>query len=150
MNALAEGLSIDTERFASPLNCSAHLTRYFSRYDEDGAFGANVDAFSCRWAGASQGNPEYEPGDMNKAMKWAIASAMAVDSPSLTEFVLPWWKDTAYFKWMSHPMVYTLVRIPAAQFKFKKPDFWNTKGPKFAGSPRWDVNQVQFRNYIQP
>ena len=41
---------------------------------------------------------------------------------------------------MSHPLVYTLVRIPAAQFKFKKPDFWSTEGPGFAGSPRWDVN----------
>ena len=98
MHALAEGLSIDTERFASPLNCSAHLTKYFSRYDEDGAFGANVDAFSCRWVGASQCNPEYEPGDMNKAVKWAIASAMASDSPSLRAFILPWWEHTAYFQ----------------------------------------------------
>ena len=60
---------------------------------------------------------------MNKAVKWAIASAMASDSPSLTALVLPWWEDAAYFKWMIHPLVYTLVRIPAAQFKFKKPDF---------------------------
>ena len=138
MHAL--GLSIDTERFASPLNCSAHLTKYFSRYDEDGAFGANIDAFSCRWAGASEYNAEYEPGDMNKAAKWAIASAMASDSPSLTAFVLPWWEDTAYFKWMIYPLVYTMVRIPAAQFKFKKPDFWSSGGPEFAGSPRWDVS----------
>ena len=50
MHALAEGLSTDTDCFASPLNCSAHLTKYFSRYDEDAAFGANVDAFSSRWA----------------------------------------------------------------------------------------------------
>ena len=65
---------------------------------------------------------------------------MASDSPSLTAFVLPWWEDTAYFKWMSHPLVYTLVSIPAAQFKFKKTDFWSTEGPESAGSPRWDVN----------
>ena len=37
-------------------------------------------------------------------------------------------------------MVYTLVRIPAAQFKFKNPDFWSTEGPEFAGSPRLDVS----------
>ena len=32
--------------------------------------------FSCRWVGASQCNPEYEPGDMNKAVKWTIAGAI--------------------------------------------------------------------------
>ena len=66
VHALAGGLSIDTERFAFPLDCDAHLSEYFSRYDEDGLFGANVGAFSCRWVGAYQCNSEYEPGDMNK------------------------------------------------------------------------------------
>ena len=31
MRALAEGLSINAERFASTLNCSAHLTKCFSK-----------------------------------------------------------------------------------------------------------------------
>ena len=37
-------------------------------------------------------------------------------------------------------MGYTLMRVPAAQFKFKRPDFWSTEGPEVYGSPRWDVN----------
>ena len=32
------------------------------------------------------------------------------------------------------------MRIPAAQSKSNKTDFWSTEGPVFAGSPRWDVN----------
>ena len=33
--ALAQGLNIHTEMFASPLNCSPHLQAYFSRYSDD-------------------------------------------------------------------------------------------------------------------
>ena len=42
MLALAQGLNIHTERFASPLNCSPHLQAYFSRYSDDKLFGANL------------------------------------------------------------------------------------------------------------
>ena len=89
MRALQEGLSLKVERFASPLNHSEYLDAYFSRYEEDASFGANVDAFSCRWTGPSQCNPEYESDAMDLAVRWALASATESKEPSLTAFVLP-------------------------------------------------------------
>ncbi|KAL0041860.1 hypothetical protein WJX79_007000 [Trebouxia sp. C0005] len=51
MKALAEGLSLDTERFASPLNFSAHYTKYYSLSEEDQLFGANHNAYATKWTG---------------------------------------------------------------------------------------------------
>ena len=76
---------------------------------------------------------------MDKAVRWAIVSADRATQPTLTAFVLPWWEDTAYFKWMQHPLVHKLARVPAKQFKFKRFDFWQS-GQEFAGHPKWDVN----------
>ncbi len=36
------------------------MTCYFSMYAEGALFGANFDAYSMKWTGASQVNPEYE------------------------------------------------------------------------------------------
>jgi len=62
------GLSVTTKRFASPLNFNPNMTCYFSMYAEDALFGANFDAYSVKWTGASQVNPEYEAVAMEKAM----------------------------------------------------------------------------------
>jgi hypothetical protein len=51
-----------TETFASPLNFNPNMTCYFSMYAEDALFGANFDAYSMKWTGASQVNPESIPG----------------------------------------------------------------------------------------
>ena len=134
MQALIEGLSLETERFASPMNFNPSMKAYFSLYKEDEVFGATHNAFSQRWTGASQCNPEYEPTDMDKAVRWAICSALENDQPSLTAFVLPWWEDTAYFKWMQHPCVHPVSRIPGKRFKFKKFDYACT-GAQYAGHP---------------
>ncbi len=47
-----------TERFASPLHFNPGLECYFSMYVEDALFGVNFDAYSVKWTGASQLNPE--------------------------------------------------------------------------------------------
>ncbi len=62
------------------------------------------DAYSVKWTGASQVNPEYEAVAMEKAMRWAILSAEEVAEPVLTAFVLPWWDDkgSSYARWLSH------------------------------------------------
>ena len=44
-------------------------------YAENALFGANFDAHSVKWRGASQVNPEYEAVTVEKAMKWATLSA---------------------------------------------------------------------------
>ena len=139
MRALLEGLGITTERFSSPLNFTPSMMHYYSLYEADRVFGANCNAFSCLWTGASQCNPEYEHHDMEKAVRWALISARDSNQPTLTAFVLPWWEDSAYFKWMQHPLVHQITRVKAKHFKFKKTDYATT-GSLYAGNPKWDVN----------
>ena len=82
MRALRTGLATTQERFACPLNFNPSLENYYSPFEEDASFGAN--AYSCKWTGSSQANPEYTPKDMQKAVRWAIASAAEDSTPSLT------------------------------------------------------------------
>jgi len=67
MQAFKDGLSVTTERFASPLNFNPNTTCYCSMDAEDALFGANFGAYSVKWTGASQVNPEYEAVAMEKA-----------------------------------------------------------------------------------
>ena len=155
MKALQEGLSLKLERFASPLNHSEHLEAYFSRYEEDGIFGANVDAFSCRWAGPSQCNLEYESDAMDLAVRWALASATETKEPSLTAFMLPQWDMDAYRQYMNSPLVHLLLRVPEKHFRFKKPEFWRADGGDYASHPGWDVDIFIVSNeaglqYVKP
>ena len=146
MAAIMRGLSITTERFASPLNFTPGMQHYYSLYPEDTAFGANPNAFSCLWTGASQCNPEYEHPEMDKAVRWALTSAKESKQPSLTAFVLPWWEQSAYFRWMDHPMVHPIARIKAKHFMFKKIDYATT-GQLYVGNPKWDVNIFVVANH---
>ena len=50
-------------------------TSYYSKCEEDQLFGANFDAYSSRWTGATQATPETDAAATNKAVRWAIASA---------------------------------------------------------------------------
>ena len=76
MKAIADGLSTTTERFAFPLNFIKFKASnsYCSMYSKDKLFGATHDAYSHRWQGSSQANPEYEAKDVEKALRWAIFS----------------------------------------------------------------------------
>jgi hypothetical protein len=58
MQAFRSGSSVTAERFASPLNVYPNMTCYFSMYAEGALFGANFDAYSMKWIGASQVKPE--------------------------------------------------------------------------------------------
>ena len=75
-------------------------------YTEDALFGANFDAYSMKWTGASQANPEYEAVAMEKDMRWAIPSAEGATKSVLTNFALPWWDDkgSSYARWLSDQM----------------------------------------------
>ena len=138
MQALIASFSLTTERFASPLNFCPTMREYYAMYDEDQVFGATHDAFSTHWSGASQSNPEYEPEDMEKAVRWALLSAIESVDPTLTVFVLPKWQDTGYYKWLSHPYVHVIADVDKKQFKFKTPDYWKT-GQNYASNPKWNV-----------
>ena len=138
MKAIVDGLSITTERFASPLNFNVASNSYCSMYSEDRLFGATHDAYSHNWQGSSQASPEYEAKDMEKALRWAIFSAQETDEPVLTAFVLPDWAGTAYLRWMSHPLVQEITTIKKTQFRFKDPRHWAT-GKEFSSHAKWDI-----------
>ncbi len=62
------------EIFASPLNISMNPNvEYFTAFPEDANFGAHYDSFSYRLSGSCIANPKYEPEDMRKAVRHAIA-----------------------------------------------------------------------------
>ena len=67
---------------------------YCTAYQEDSAFGAIFDAFSYRLTGSCIANPEYDPGDMRKAILHALASSTDTTTPLLVVIVLPVWEDT--------------------------------------------------------
>ena len=49
---------------------------------------------------------------MDKAVRWAIASAQILQQPSLTAFILPAKPSTAYRRWLDHPLLHTLLDLP--------------------------------------
>ncbi len=127
MQAFKDGLSMTTEEVASPLNFNPDMTCYFSMYAEDALFGANFYAYSVKWTGASQVNPEYEAVAMEKAMRWAILiSAQEVTELVLITFVLPLWDDkgSSYAKWLSHQTVQEIAIIDRSKFRFNAPRHW--------------------------
>ena len=111
---------------------------YFCLYPADLAFGASGNAYGCRWVGASQCNPEYESAEMDKAVRWALASAVHTQVAALTAFVLPYWPSTAYHRWLRHPFVHIMAKVRRSEFRFKKPDHWQGGG-LYGGNPYWDV-----------
>ncbi len=142
MQALRNGLSVTTERFSSSLNFNPDMKCYFSMYAEDALFGANFDAYSVKWTGASQVNPEYEAVAMEKAMRWAILSAKEAAKPVLTAFVLPWWDDkgNSYARWLSHQTVQAIATIDRSKFKFNAPRHWADEQDQWC-TPKRNVHQ---------
>lgn len=142
------------ERFASPLNYHPGMAMYWSAFERDQLFGAQHDAYSCRWTGFSVANPEYESKEMYKAVSWAVHSAQNSDSPTLTVFILPAWTDgsnTAYMKWVRKmPDTCRLLgSIPKRSFKFIQPQA-ATGGlaPEDTGHPKWDINILLVGNKV--
>ena len=148
MHALRVGLGARTERYASPLNVSTGTTQYHSLYKRDQLFGAAWDAYRHRWLGSSEANPEYEHEEMERAVRWAIASARAGQQAGhavLTVMVLPAWDATAYAQWLHHPDVHELMVLDRERFKFKRPTHW-AGGQTYAGQPKWDVRVLVIAN----
>ena len=140
MSAIRQGFHVTTERFACPLNFNAAMTGYFSPFPEDEAFGASCDAYSCKWIGASHAHPEQSAKDMQKAVRWALASAEQAHEPSLTVFTLPVYEtsNTSYQQFLGHPLVHKVAQIPRRAIQLQSPTAWSD-GKEFAGHPKHDV-----------
>ncbi len=92
-------------------------------------FGANTDAYSKKWEGASEANQPHDAKAMEKAVRWAIFSAEKKMSPTLTAFMLPKTGVNAYQKWHTHPMIRELGCIEREHISFKASDHWKTGQP---------------------
>ena len=140
MKAKKEGLQLTTERFASPLNFTPHLTSYYSLQEEGQLFGANYNAYSTKWTGASQTEFEYESATMGKAVRWAIASCEDSPEPILTVCILPWQakKSTTYAKWLCHPSGQKIKTIKRGNTDLVHPQQWST-GKTHTTPAKWDI-----------
>eukprot|EP00878_Enallax_costatus_P028135 GHUV01030350.1.p1 GENE.GHUV01030350.1~~GHUV01030350.1.p1 ORF type:complete len:204 (+),score=35.47 GHUV01030350.1:375-986(+) len=76
------GFKCTKERFASPLNSYPDIQQYWSAHKEDQAFGASYDAYSVRWTGSSVAVPDFDPYAAEKALEWAIKSAVTTTLPT--------------------------------------------------------------------
>ena len=161
MHAISK-LGVTQERFASPLDRSAHLPVYYSACPEDEVFGAAADAYASVWSEASHANPIYDDQIMDRAVRWALASACVCAKqsnpiPSCTVFVLPKWATSPYTTHLNHPNVYMLDSVPRHHVRFQDPAHWETgKGPMLCNNPKWDVvvfavaNAAGYTNILKP
>ena len=86
--ALQQAFDIESERFATPLTCSATCTQYWTPHREDAVFAAQHDAYSSYLVGSNLCNPGDDDKDMYKALKWAITSAQAEYTPVVAVLLL--------------------------------------------------------------
>ena len=155
IHALKLGLGVTSERFASPLSFNPDMETYYSIFDQDRVFGANINAFSSQWTGASQANPDHEPQCMEKAVRWAILSAEQASEASLTVFVMPKQASSGYYKSLAHPTIRHLCNINKENFKFKSVNHWQN-GQTYNAKPKEDVllfistNQQGLGQYVKP
>jgi ribonuclease HI len=114
VTAVRDATGASTELFASPLDVHPDMTTYFSTEERDQLFGANVNAYSCRWAGPCFAHPPEDAAELEKAVRWALASAKEAGGhqPVLTVLLLPTSMDDApYERWLQYPEVVTLARF---------------------------------------
>ena len=116
---------ITSERYASPLDVHHNTRNYWSPFAGDSVFGAQHDCYSVAWNGCSQASPPADDAEMDKAMKWAIASALTIDGPVMTVLHLASKTNLAYIKWLGHPLVHVLMKcLPRGRATRIPADFW--------------------------
>jgi exonuclease III/ribonuclease HI len=104
--ALQQIAGCDKERLASPLSVHPGTTAYWSIHKQDQVFGARYDAYKVQWMGASIASPDFTEEQANKAMVWAIQSAIQTEQPTLTMLLIPTYTksgdSTAHMKWVKN------------------------------------------------
>ena len=119
------------ERFASPLNAHPACTKYYSLFKEDRMFGAQGNAYSSKWTGASVAVPDFDHAAAEQAVKWAVYSAKATrQKPTFTLLFLPSYSDAQdgysgapYMHWVyRHPeCCRRLLLIPSSRMELQPP-----------------------------
>jgi len=115
-------LGVTQERFASPLQRSRHMPLFFSHDTEDTCFGSLGHAFSTTWQGASLVHLWKDHRLMDKAVRWAIASAEHTSVPTITIIIMPEETSSHYTVFLDHPLVHQMCTLVSPQVR--TPDFW--------------------------
>ena len=145
--AFDRGLGVRSERFASPLNVCETTAVYHSFYEEDEAFGAIHDAYSSPFLTSSEVNPEYTLEQLAKAMRTAVESTYNEEFPQTHLLVYPVWQGEPYIKWLRHPRVHRLCRIPQRTFDFTPPTaYTGIKQTRSRKSTKWDIDILLVAN----
>jgi len=69
---------------------------YCSAFPENAVFGEIINSFQFRWISSCIANPEYEPGDMLKAVLHALASSERNETSFLLVLIILIWDDTPW------------------------------------------------------
>jgi ribonuclease HI/exonuclease III len=117
LETLCETGGASIERFATPLTAECQL--YYSTHPQDKDVGSLGDPYSAPWLGGSVAVPPFEAAELEKAMRWAVASAeiaSAAEVPSVTYLVMPAWEGSPHTQLASHPHVHVLESFKAGKF----------------------------------
>ena len=91
MHALSEAFGCTTEHISTPVLAHSCHGAYTSMHERDSAFGADAQPFSHLWSGTGIVCAGPDDAAMERAFKWATASAVECDSrgvPALTVLLL--------------------------------------------------------------
>jgi hypothetical protein len=142
-------VSVEDGNICQPPNCSMEPgITYCTSYPEDSSFGALHDAFNYRLTGSCTANPEYDPGDMRKAILHALASSTDTTTPFLVVMVLPGWEGTPWYSAAirSHHSMETLIQIPAGHMRFVPAHKQSDIGTDSFSRAKWPVELVLISN----
>jgi hypothetical protein len=88
-HAIMSKCKLGKERFSNPFVAHPCTPSYWTSHERDQVFGANHDAYTVRWTGASLAVPEFDVHMATKAVDWAITSAKSTTDSTLTILLLP-------------------------------------------------------------
>ena len=116
---------ITSERYASPLDVHHSTQTYWSPFAGDSVFGAQHDCYGVAWNDCSQASPPSDDAEMDKAMRWAIASALTIDGPVMTVLHLASKPKLGLHQMVWHPLVHVLMKcLPRGGAPRIPADFW--------------------------
>ncbi|KAL4439773.1 hypothetical protein ABPG75_002774, partial [Micractinium tetrahymenae] len=104
----------EVELFACPLTVHSHMAAYCSSERRHQLFGATLDAYGHKWTGVNFARPPPVPDEIEKAVRWALASAREESGvPTLTVLLLPQGTEGAPYKhWLQYPEAVELALFP--------------------------------------
>jgi len=90
------------------------MKAFCSTHPRDQLFGACMDAYQYRWTGACFAHPPHTTDELERAVRWALASAKEADRqcPVLIVMLLPESRGHApYERWLEYPEVVSLAKF---------------------------------------